>query len=255
MKNTIKTFTKQIGVDDTGVAAVTDYKSPRSPDIAKLFPEARSMVVLAFRELSNCESPSPQIAMSGRLDLMGFLRESTYRMARFLETEFDAKAMTVPATFPMEMSRETKGLVADVSLRHAAVAAGLGTLGRNNLVYHPRFKNRVIFSAVLTDLELPSDQPAQGELCSGCNRCVENCPAGALNEEGKTDVMKCMRTLEPYGLGASIRFWTKLVDAKPEEKKAMLWDVEYWRLYHVLQMGFQYLCFNCMKSCPDVQKM
>ncbi|MDD5007788.1 MAG: 4Fe-4S binding protein [Syntrophorhabdaceae bacterium] len=255
MKNKIKGFAKEIGTDDVGIAAIADYQSPRSPSIEKLFPEAKSIVVLAFRELSNCESPSPQIAMSGRLDLMDFLRRSSYRMARFLETDCGAKAMTVPATFPMEMSRETKGLVADLSLRHAAVAAGLGTFGRNNLVYHPRFKNKVIFSAVLTDLGLESDPPAQGESCSRCNRCVEHCPAGALHEEGKTDVMKCMRTLEPYGLGASIQFWTKLMDASPEEKKVLLRDVEYWRLYHVLQMGFQYLCFNCMKSCPDMQKM
>jgi epoxyqueuosine reductase QueG len=250
MKDKIKTFARDIGVDDAGIAAVADYRSPRSPDIAKLFPEARSMVILAYRELSNCESLSPQIAMNGRLDLMAFLRASNYRMTRFLEMELNGKAMSVPATFPMEMSRETKGLVADVSLRHAAVTAGLGVFGRNNLVYHPRFKNRVIFSAVLTDLELEADPPVQDELCTRCNKCVENCPAGALDEEGKTDVMKCMRVLEPYGLGANIRFWTKLMDSSPEEQKTMLKDVEYWRFYHVLQMGFQYLCFNCMKSCP-----
>lgn len=252
MKKKIKDFARHIGADDVGVAAISDYRSPRSPDIAKLFPEARSMVVLAYRELSNCESSSPQIAMNGRLDLMAFLRANNYRMTRFLETELNSKAMAVPATFPMEMSRETRGLIADVSLRHAAVAAGLGIFGRNNLVYHPQFKNKVIFSAVLTDLELQSDLPVQDNPCTGCNLCIDNCPAGALNEEGKTDVMKCMKVLEPYGLGANIRFWTKLVDVSPEEKKTMFKDVEYWRLYHVLQMGFQYLCFNCMKACRSV---
>jgi len=251
MKEKIKNFARQVvGVDDVGIAAVENYRSPRSPNITEVFPEVRSIIVLAYRELSNCESLSPQISMNGRLDLMAFLRASNYRMTRFLETELNSKAMAVPATFPMEMSRETKGLVADVSLRHAAVAAGLGVLGRNNLVYHPRFKNKVIFLAILTDTELEADLPVQNKPCTGCNLCVEYCPAGALNEEGKTDVMKCMRVLEPYGLGASIRFWTKLVDASPEEKKTMLKDIEYWRLYHALQMGFQYLCFNCMKACP-----
>jgi epoxyqueuosine reductase QueG len=252
MKDKIKTFARGMGVDDIGIASVNDYQSPRSPDIAKLFPEARSIVVLAYSELSNCESLSPQIAMNGRLDLMAFLRSCNYQMARYLELELNAKAMSVPATFPMEMARETKGLIGDVSLRHAAVAAGLGAIGRNNLVYHPRFKCKVIFSAVLIDLEIEPNPPVQDELCTKCNLCVENCPAGALNEEGKTDVMKCMRVLEPYGLGANIRFWTKLVESPQDEQKAMLKDVEYWRLYHVLQMGFQYLCFNCMKACPVV---
>ncbi len=45
MKNIIKDFAKDIGVDDVGIASVTDYKSPRSPSIDKLFPEAKSIVV------------------------------------------------------------------------------------------------------------------------------------------------------------------------------------------------------------------
>lgn len=116
--------------------------------------------------------------MNGRLDLMVFLRASNYRMTRFLETELNSKALAVPATFPMEMSRETKGLVADVSLRHAAVAAGLGVLGRNSLVYHPRFKNKVIFLAILTDTELEADLPVQNKPCTGCISVSNTVPQG-----------------------------------------------------------------------------
>jgi epoxyqueuosine reductase QueG len=140
MKEKIKKFALDLGIDDVGVASIKDYKSQRSPDIQSIFLGVKSLVVLAYKELSNCESENMQIAMGGRLDILEFARSSNYKVARFLEREFKAKAMTVPPSYPLHMSYETKGTLGDVSLRHAAVAAGLGNLGRHNLAIHP--KNR-----------------------------------------------------------------------------------------------------------------
>ena len=127
-----------LGVDDVGVTSVKDYKSPKSPNLESIFPGAKSLVVLAYKTLSNCESSNMQIAMGGRLDEMEFARSSNYRVARFLERELKAKAMTVPPSYPLYMSYETKGTLGDVSLRHAAVAAGLVNFCRHNLVIHPK---------------------------------------------------------------------------------------------------------------------
>jgi epoxyqueuosine reductase QueG len=255
MKDKIKDFVLGLGVDDVGIAAVKDYKSPRSPDLQTIFPGAKSLVVLAYRELSNCESDNMQIAMGGRLDGLEFARSSNYRVARFLEREFRAKAMTVPPSYPLQMSYETKGTVGDVSLRHAAVAAGLGNLGRHNLVIHPKMGTRAVFTAVITNLEFPSDPPVTEKLCTDCNICVENCPAHALDEEGKTDDMKCLKISQPYGIGSAIRFWTKFADSPTEDQKKMVRDVNFWRLYQAGSIGFQYFCFNCMKSCPVGQEI
>lgn len=93
--------------------------------------------------------------------------------------------MAVPASYPLEMSMETMGSIGDVSLRHAAIAAGLGVFGRHNLVIHPKLAMRVIFTAILTDLEMPSDTRCEEDLCIHYDVCVEQCPAGALNEEKK----------------------------------------------------------------------
>jgi hypothetical protein len=35
-----------------------------------------------------------------------------------------------------------------------------------------------------------------------------------------------------------------------EEQKKMVKDVHFWRLYQAGFIGFQYFCFNCIKSCP-----
>ncbi len=101
---------------------------------------------------------------------------------------------------------------------------------------------------------MTSDARCEEELCINCNECVEQCPAGALDEENRTDVMKCLRKSQPYGISNSIRFWSKFADGTSEEKKKMVKDVEFWRMYQAGFIGFQYFCWNCMKSCPVGQK-
>ncbi|MRR08051.1 MAG: epoxyqueuosine reductase, partial [Deltaproteobacteria bacterium] len=59
VKEVIRNFILSLGVDDVGFASADDYQSPRTPSIESLFPGARAMIVMAFRELSACESPSP----------------------------------------------------------------------------------------------------------------------------------------------------------------------------------------------------
>ena len=210
------------------------------------FPAARSIVVLAFGDLAGCEGANPYIAMNGRLDLGSFSRLASYRVARFIEKRLGGKASTA-ANFPFDRRR---GPIGELSLRHAAVAAGLGTFGRHNLVIHPEMGSRVNFAAVLTDLELTPDVPMREDLCTGCGICVEGCPGRALDEEGKTDVLKCMGLSQPYGVRAHIGFWTRFGQATPEERKKMLTDPDYQLLYQADSYGSQYFCFHCIASCP-----
>jgi epoxyqueuosine reductase QueG len=248
-KERIRSFALDAGADDVGFVAAADYRSPRSPALSEVFREARSIVVLAYRELASCESPSPQLAMNGRLDLMEVSRSVNYKVARLLERDFGARTSTVPVSYPLDMGAKNKGAVGDVSLRHAAVGAGLGAFGQHNLVVHPRFGSRVIFTGVITDLALPSDPPVDENPCTRCGACLEGCKAGAL-EEGKTEIMKCIGHSQPYGLGGSVRFWAAFGAAGADERRAMLRDSEYWRLYHAGIVGFQYFCFDCLKNCP-----
>jgi len=250
VKESIRKFALEAGGEFVGFANVSDYESPRSPSIEKLFPAAKSIVVIAYAELSTCESPSPQIAMNGRMDLMEFSRSVNYKVARFIERKLGAAAMTVPISYPLEMSMETMGGVGEVSLRHAAVAAGLGAFGRHNLVIHPELGTRVLFTAILTDLDLPSDPKAGEDLCIDCGLCVENCPAGALDKEGFTDFSGCLKNSQPYGLGGMIRFWSQVFETPEQERKKLFYDSHYWKLYQAGFIGFQYVCWKCMASCP-----
>lgn len=249
MKEQIRRYALELGLDDVGFAAASNYISPSSPPLESIFPGARSLVIMALQELDNCESGNMQIAFGGRMDIMEFGRTSNYKIARFIQREFGAKAMTIPLSYPLEMSFKTKGCIGDVSLRHAAVAAGLGQFGRNNLVLHPRLGSRAVFAGLITDLELTSDPQAE-EICTNCNLCVEKCPGNALEDEGKTNLMRCLKNSQPYGIAANIRFWAQLLESPPEEQKKMIADEYFWKLYQAGFIGFQYFCFNCMKNCP-----
>jgi len=239
------------GADVVGFAAVADYQSKRSPDPKTILPGIRSMVVLGFREMDgSLASDIGRISMHGRIGQMDLTRSCTFHTAKSLEDQYKVKAAPIMASYPLNMAAPYMGLVADISLRHAAVAAGLGIFGRHNLVISPRFGTRVIFTAILTDMELASDPAVKEALCNECGLCVESCPARALDEEGKTEDLKCLRNSQPYGIGSAIGFIRKFMAAPPEQQKAMIFDPQFLSLYQASFIGFQYECFRCMAVCP-----
>ena len=64
--------------------------------------------------------------------------------------------------------------------KSAAIAAGLGWIGKSALFVSPQYGPRVRLATVLTDRELPvTGQPMKSQ-CGNCRRCVEACPSGAV---------------------------------------------------------------------------
>jgi len=103
------------------------------------------------------------------LDRVGILTVELLRQNGF-------SGLPVPASQVIDW-KEQKGLL---SLRRLAAAAGLGWIGRNNLLVTPSFGSRVRFSAVLTDASLDAGKPIAFN-CGKCNRCLSLCPAGAIS--------------------------------------------------------------------------
>jgi len=68
-----------------------------------------------------------------------------------------------------------------LSHKRIAVAAGLGWLGRNNLLVTPRFGAQIRLVTVLTDLGLEPDRPLENG-CGSCRACIAACPAKAIGE-------------------------------------------------------------------------
>lgn len=98
---------------------------------------------------------------------------------------------------------------AHVSHRHVAVAAGLGWLGRNNLLVTPEFGAQVRLTTVFTNLPLAVQEKRVPFSCGNCRRCVEACPVDALgNSPEDFDFDLCFSLLDFFsrkkGLGVMI---------------------------------------------------
>ena len=111
-------------------------------------------------------------AMNIRLEQLGLL------LSIYLE-ERGYTALSFPATFAhhAHIMQKVPGYFAPLSHRHAAVLAGLGEFGFNNLVITPQFGPRIRFMSVITEAEMEPDPLQKSPIClgEGCLACIKAC--------------------------------------------------------------------------------
>ena len=87
---------------------------------------------------------------------------------------------------------------AHLSHKHVARAAGLGWIGRNNLLVSERFGSRVRLVTILTEMPLTVNAPSVKD-CGSCMDCLRVCPAGAIQERQKDfDHLRCYEQLRVF---------------------------------------------------------
>lgn len=115
------------------------------------------------------------------------------RTASFLESRGYA-TLAVPASQIVDWDRR----VGAVSHPRLAQLAGLGFIGRHNILVAPRFGAAVRLVSVFTDALLEADEPATGD-CGDCDACRRACPAGAIGEgPDDWDRARCLEKLREF---------------------------------------------------------
>jgi epoxyqueuosine reductase QueG len=253
----LKKFSANLGVDIIGIAdleKVPEYFPPRSPqDVMK---GAKYAIIYGQKMLwGSIETSNLRIATAHTMAMYNNFYLLSEQIGSWLES-YGYKAAILNHYLPFELSVETKGLSGDLSLKHLAMAAGLGTLGKSKLVLTKKFGPRVRFAAVLTTGELVPDQPegSAKDFCKNCNACIKHCPQQAIKEDGTVDVFKCLDKTRKYGLLYFNRYVKKFLDVPAEELrksiKEALKDPFWWNLYQELETGIYYGCFECLTHCP-----
>lgn len=196
----VKAFARERGAHLVGIAPVERFaEGPVGHRPGDLLPGARSVVVVALRlfqsvldhHLINRESAliPPEVlpevqqhyyrrthyeTVNWGLQLIG------HQVAYFLDAA-GHEVMPTPVTYDAgDLSSRVPGYYAPFSHRHAAVAAGLGLFGRNNLVLTPQHGPRQRFNSVITTAELEPDpmleeNPCRGADCDACRKAWPDC--------------------------------------------------------------------------------
>jgi epoxyqueuosine reductase len=141
-----------------------------------------------------------------------------------------------------------------LSLTHAAVEAGMGTLGLANQLLTPEFGPRVLLTALLSTVPVEPDRRLEETLCRGpiCGRCLLTCPVDAVRHWDR-DWVQCDTARSPHGFKALADHLERVIDEPdPEMKKAMLRSKEQFSLWQSILRGSGVVtgCRRCQDVCP-----
>ncbi|HMO25277.1 MAG TPA: tRNA epoxyqueuosine(34) reductase QueG, partial [Tepidisphaeraceae bacterium] len=176
---------------EAGFAGEMDYMHRRldeRTDPARYLEGARSILCVAVNYHFPLE-PASDASTTGRVaryalgdDYHELIKPRLYDLANWLRD-------LVPGT------RTRCGVdTVPVLEREISARAGVGWIGKNTCVIHPRMGSWLLLGEVLTTIDLPPDEPAINR-CGTCRRCIDACPTGAIYEPYKLDATRCISYL------------------------------------------------------------
>lgn len=184
------------GADMAGTVGLEDLKRSPSHEISGKMPEfdgvgtggggagkrgvvrwpenARSAVVIAVAhpvERPEMDWWETTGASAGNTAGNRLMMETVSRLAGWLESAHGVQCFKLP--YHIERG--------GVYMKDAAVLAGLGCIGKNNLFIAPRYGPRIRLRVMLTDADLPSAGTADFDPCRDCPMpCRKACPQAAF---------------------------------------------------------------------------
>ncbi len=73
--------------------------------------------------------------------------------------------------------------------------SGLGWVGKNSMLIHPKAGSNYFLAVIILDVELRYDDPLAKDYCGSCQRCIDACPTDAIVSPKVVDARKCISYL------------------------------------------------------------
>lgn len=180
----IKERLSQKGAVISGIAPAERFaKAPRGFHPQDILPECKSIVVFGLQfpsGVTKAHTNAPYTLVRN------YLVAQTDQISVELMNELEREGLTaipIPCAEPYEFwdaaARHGRGIL---SLKHAAVLAGLGVMGKNTLLINETYGNMLWLGAILLSAALEPDPLYEETICpEGCHVCLDVCPAKAMD--------------------------------------------------------------------------
>ncbi len=169
----------------------TDRSRARRADPREILPECKSILVLATtypspsgRGMSEGQGEGKIAAYARGLDYHHVLPARMKELVQFIEEQVGG---------PVKNRYYTD--TGPILERDLAQRAGIGWIGKNTCLIHPRQGSYFFISEILLDLELEPDPPFVTDHCGTCRRCIEACPTGCILPGRTLDAARCISYL------------------------------------------------------------
>ena len=237
------------GFVDIGRPALVEEKE----HILHVYPRTRTIIsIIQTMNRENIQSPARYVANNDFHHTIDELTQAARRILSRLNA-LGIRGVVPTVGFPMDMDRWQKDLrIWDVSHKPIAVEAGLGRMGKNRNVIHPKFGNFILLESILIDTELDGyGEPLDYNPCATCNLCVSACPVGAIRTDGQFDFAACLNHNYREFMGGFQDWVEGAVSSKNvKEYRSRFTDSETVSMWQSLSFGANYKAAYCMAVCP-----
>lgn len=195
-KNNLKKYTTTLGTDLFGVADISKIKKEFviSNKVLEKLDKAICLGMRLSRAILEDISDAPtRLYFHHYKTVNALLDQAALKLTNYIQDK-GYLALPIPASQIVDWQKQT----AHISHKKIGQLAGLGWIGRNNLLVNHDLGCQFRLVTVLTDMPLQPDKPAK-EDCGSCHLCVKVCPAGAIAKDPKMfDFMKCFAKLKEF---------------------------------------------------------
>lgn len=176
-----------------------DDRVRRRRDLREILPGAKSLVVVGldyfarFADEGTLNDPS-----RGRIAAYAWGLDYHKVLALRLEQLTEQLADADGRAIRQKVYVDTGALLE----RSHAQQAGLGFIGKNTMLIHPRRGSSFFIGEIITTLEFDDyDDPHRETMCGTCTRCLSACPTDAFPKPFVLDARRCIsyHTIENKG--------------------------------------------------------